>query len=176
MLRKICPMGRRREEETYGDWRRRHVRVIEAQLGTRGAEDILTACLRRQFRWVIASLRRFASDLVSQTSRRSLPIEAVWCKMFLSLRGGTLSKGCRPGRAVDCASICLLISADSEDWRLRQAIMGRLDPINSGGWLHQRPGRVGRWERLMVRMAGERWKEALISGKVEDAAVHRLRL
>lgn len=64
MLRRMCRMGWKQADESFGDWRRRHTRAARQQLDEASAEDVTTTMLRRQFRWAFGNLRRFAASIV----------------------------------------------------------------------------------------------------------------
>lgn len=128
LLRKICPLDWKVDDETYGEWRRRHGRVLKDQVAQAGGDDIMTTFLRRQFKWTASALRRFSQDVVGQTTRSTWPTLDAWSKILASMRRGSLPANCRARRAVECAAICVLVTGDEESWKLQQAIMERLAP------------------------------------------------
>lgn len=73
MLRYMMRTSWRRDGESFGEWRRRHNRLVRKMLIDCGAEELPEAALRRQFRWASTAIARFARDLLRQTSRRSWP-------------------------------------------------------------------------------------------------------
>lgn len=156
----------KKEEEEYGTWRRRHNRICDEQLAQAAAEDLPTAMLRRQYRWVTGAHNRFARVLLRQTSRRVWPTLEVWSNILSSMRQLQLSSASRVWHSTACAPVCFLVYNDEESWRLKQAIFSRIDPHNSQHWRHSRPGRQVRWETVMLRLAGERWKENVLAGEL----------
>lgn len=168
MLRRMCRVGwRKADGEEFGKWRRRHTRVARQQMEDAGAEDIISAMLRRQCRWITANLRRFSADLLGQTRRRQQPQAQCWHRILASIRDGSLPEACRAQSGTACAVTIFLTINDEEGWRLQQGIMTQLDPKNTTGWRHSKPGRIGRWEGVMLRCLGPRWKEAILTNDRE---------
>lgn len=164
MLRRMCRVGwHKAKDESSGDWRRRHTRAARQQLLEAGAEDIATAMLRRQFRWILGNLRRFASDTLGQTRRTSRPQERSRHHILASIRDDMLPSTCRERSSTACAVTVFLTMNDEEGWKLQQGIMMQLDHRNRCGWRHSKPGRIGRWEGVILRCIGARWKETLIA-------------
>lgn len=123
--------------------------------------------LRRQFRWVQGNLHRFSSDVLGQSRRVERPQETFWHHILESIRDDTLPRSCRARSSMACAATVFLTINDEEGWKLQQGIMMQLDPKNRCGWRHSKLGRIGRWEGVMLRCMGPRWKDTLL---VADSA------
>lgn len=143
MLMRMCRVGwRQAEGESFRDWRRRHTKVARQQLHEVGADDIASAMLRRQFRWIKGNLHRFSCDLLGQTRRVQRLQEKSWHHILASIRDDTFPRACRARSSTACAVTVSLTINDAEGWKLQQGIMPQLDPRNRCGWRHSKPHRT----------------------------------
>lgn len=90
MLRRMCRVAAGRRRVLRG--LRRLTKVARQQPQEAGAEDIASAMLRRQFRWINSNLHRISSDLLGQTRRVHRPQEQSWHHVPASIRDDTLPR------------------------------------------------------------------------------------
>lgn len=123
-----------------------------------GFPSLATVALRRFFVFVYKSMKRFAVDIHSQTSRKEWLGAAVWERFLLTLSFGQLPSRCKSMDPRHVLVPCVLLHQNTEFGRLTQATGSATDATNKGRWRHATPGRTRfRWEHLLVQFAGDRW-------------------
>lgn len=161
MLRRMCRVGwRKADGESFGDRRRRHTDTASSQLDESGAEDVTTAMFRRQFRWVLGNLRRFAAagtddadDLT--TTRLVAPHHGQHpgCNHFARLF-------CPLGHCWRCYDVLDdrrgRLEAPTRDY----ATAGSEERERMEAWQTRQGQQMG----VMLRALGPRWNERLLAG------------